>query len=128
MRRIYSAAILLFGAGWASAQSPNIAAGGVLNGASFAKGQPIAPGSLITIFGTQLASRTAQADTIPLSTSLGGVTVTFVSDSKTIKAPLLFVNSGQINAQVPWDIVPSGSTATVNVTVKRDGTSSQAAP
>src|SRR5438067_6870739 len=131
MRRIYSAAILLFGAGWASAQSPNIAAGGVLNGASFAKGQPIAPGSLITIFGTQLASRTAQADTIPLSTSLGGVTVTFVSDSKTIAAPLLFVNpdpNSQINAQIPWDLVPAGSTSTVNVIVKRDGVDSAPAP
>lgn len=131
MRRLYVPAILLFGAACASAQSPTIAAGGILNGASFAKGQPITPGSLITIFGTQLASRTAQADTIPLSTSLGGVTVTFVSDSKKIAAPLLFVNpdpNSQINAQIPWDLVPAGSTSTVNVIVNRNGVDSAPAP
>lgn len=122
---------MLLAIGVASAQPPSVAAGGVLNAASFVKGQPVAPGSLVTIFGTQLASRTAQADTIPLSTSLGGVTVNFVSDSKTVAAPLLFTNpdpNSQINAQVPWDIVPAGSTSTVNVIVNRDGVASAPTP
>src|ERR1700682_4204556 len=126
MRRLYLAVILLFGAGWLSAQTPSFSSDGVVNAASNAK--PITPGSLITIFGSQLASRTAQADTTPLSTSLGGVTVTFVSDSKTITPPLTFVNATQINAQVPWDLVPNGSTATVNVTVNRDGVDSASTP
>lgn len=131
IRHISITGILLFGAAWASAQTPTVAAGGILNGASFAKGQAVTPGSLITIFGSQLALRVAQADTIPLSTSLGGVTVTFVSDSKSVAAPMLFVNpdpSSQINAQVPWDIVPPGSSATVNVVVNRDGVDSAPAP
>lgn len=131
MRRFHLAVMLLFGAGCAAAQTPSIGAGGIVNAASFVKGQPVAAGSLISIFGTQLASRAAQADTIPLSTSLGGVTVTFVSDSKTIAAPLLIVNpdpNSQINAQVPWDIVPAGSTATVNVIVNRDGVASAPTP
>jgi uncharacterized protein (TIGR03437 family) len=106
-----------------SAQTPSVAAGGILNGASFLKGGPITPGSLITIFGTQLASKTAEADTIPISTSLGGVTVQFVNGSTTTNAPLLFTNSSQINAQVPWDLVPSGSNAPVsmNVVVNNNG-------
>lgn len=131
MRRFSLALILLFTAACASAQTPTVAAGGVLNGASFAKGQPVTPGSLVTIFGSQLAARTAQADTIPLSNSLGGVSVSFVSDSKTVAAPMLFVNpdpNSQINAQVPWDLVPAGSTATVNVIVSRDGVASAPAP
>ena len=37
---------------------PSVAAGGVLNGASFATGQPVAPGSLVSIFGSDLASTT----------------------------------------------------------------------
>src|SRR6202011_1833491 len=105
---------------------PRFSSDMVVNAASNLK--PITPGSLITIFGSQLASRMAQADTTPLSTSLGGVTVTFVSNSKTITAPLTFVNPTQINAQVPWDLVPNGSTATVNVTVNRDGVDSAPTP
>src|ERR1700736_409989 len=126
MRRLYLAVMLLFGAGWASGQAPRFSSDMVVNAASNLK--PITPGSLITIFGSQLASRMAQADTTPLSTSLGGVTVTFVSNSKTITAPLTFVNPTQINAQVPWDLVPNGSTATVNVTVNRDGVDSAPTP
>lgn len=122
--------------GIAAAQSPQIFDGGVLNGASFQKGQPVTPGSLITIFGTQLASRTAQADTIPLSTSLGGVTVQFVTGNTTTNAPLLFVTpdnaanqvNSQINAQVPWNLIPNGTSASVNVIVSHDGVSSPPTP
>lgn len=93
------------------AQTPSVADGGVLNGASFVKGQAVAPGSLISIFGTNLATAAADADSIPLSTSLGNVSVTFNG----ISAPMLNVRTGQINAQLPWSI-PAGQ-ATVVVTV-----------
>src|SRR5579872_5885215 len=126
---------LLLVCGRAFAQTPQIFDGGVLNGAGFQKGQPIAPGSLISIFGSQLASRTAQADSIPLSASLGGVTVQFVNGGTKVNAPMLFVTpdnpaaqaSSQINAQVPWNLVPSGTSAMVSVIVTRDGVASQTA-
>jgi uncharacterized protein (TIGR03437 family) len=105
-----------------------ISAGGIVNGADFQIGKAITPGSLITIFGTQLAARTAQADSIPLSASLGGVTVTFVTDSRSVTAPMLFVTASQINAQVPWDLIPNNTTATVNVIVNNNGTSSAPSP
>ncbi|HXF27610.1 MAG TPA: hypothetical protein VN610_10060 [Bryobacteraceae bacterium] len=131
MRAIARAYVLVLSAvisaGLAMGQAPAIASGGVVNGASFEKGQPIAPGSLFSIFGTQLASKTAQADSIPLSTSLGGVSVQFVSGSTTFNAPLLFVQPGaasQINAQVPWEL----ASGTVNVVVTRDGVASAPAP
>lgn len=95
----------------ALAQTPAVAQGGVLNAASFTKGQPVTPGSLVSIFGTNLASGLSQAGSIPLSTALGDVTsVTF----NNIVAPLLFVSPGQINAQLPWE-VPASGTATVVV-------------
>ena len=101
------------------AQGPSVAEGGVINGASFAKGQPVSPGGLVSIFGAGLASSMALADTIPLSNSLGGVTVTFADLPP---APLLAVIPGvpgqsadQINAQLPWEI--GTGTGTVNVTV-----------
>jgi uncharacterized protein (TIGR03437 family) len=110
----------------AYAQPPSVASGGVLNAASFTRGQAVAAGSLVSIFGSNLASSLAAADTIPLSTTLGNVSVTFNS----IPAPLLFVNhdaanGDQINAQMPWNVLPSGqSSGNVNVVVTRQGQAS----
>jgi len=108
--------VLLFaGAMAAFAQAPSVANGGVLNAASFDRTQPVASGSLVSIFGTNLATSLSQADSIPLSNKLGDTTVTF----NNIPAPLLFVNhdaanGDQINAQLPWEI--QGGTAQVVVT------------
>jgi uncharacterized protein (TIGR03437 family) len=117
---------VLIGVGVCSAQTPAVAEGGVLNGASFAKGQPVAPGGLVSIFGTGLVSKLATADTIPLSNHLGGVTVTFADLPA---APLLAIVPGvpgqsddQINAQLPWEV--GSGTGVVNVMVTNEnGTS-----
>jgi uncharacterized protein (TIGR03437 family) len=121
---------VLVGAAVCSAQTPTVTAGGVLNGASFAKGQPVSPGGLVSIFGTGLVSNLAEADTIPLSNKLGGVTVTFADLPP---APLLAVVPGvpgqsddQINVQVPWEI--GTGTGAVNVMVTNaNGTSAPVA-
>ena len=104
------------------AQQPVIGAGGIVNGASFAGGQPITGGSLISIFGTNLSLSRQHADTVPLSKSLGGVTVEFVNGNTTLQAPLFdsIPEAQQLNVQVPWDIVPPNSTQSVNVIVTRD--------
>jgi hypothetical protein len=67
-----SAIILAFPA---FAQTPAVSSGGVVNAASFAQGQAVVPGSLVSIFGTNLAAGLAQADSIPLSNSLNGASV-----------------------------------------------------
>lgn len=104
------------------AQTPVISDGGLVNAASFAGGQIVTPGSLVSIFGTELASGLTQADTIPLGTSLGGVSVSF----NDIPAPLLFVSQGQINAQLPWNVLAGSATSgPVNVVVRRGSTASQ---
>jgi len=82
--------------------------GSAVNGASFAR-TSVSPGSIISIFGTNLSVDTLLATTTPLATTLGGVTVR-VNDTP---APLYFVSPGQINAQMPFEI--SGSTATLTV-------------
>src|SRR5256885_919397 len=86
------------------AQNPTVAAGGVLNGASFDRSMPVTAGSLISIFGSNLAATTATADSIPLSTVLGNVNVKVNG----IDAPLngvFHTDSGdQINAQLPWNV------------------------
>ncbi len=124
--------LVIAGAGLALAQTPTVFDGGVLNGASFAKGQAVTPGSLVSIFGTNLASHVAQADTIPLSNTLGGVSVQFVNGSTTLSAPMLYVQpddpannvTSQLNVQIPWGLVPGGATATVSIVVDNNGTKS----
>lgn len=122
-------------AGLAFGQSPAISSGGVLNGASFAKGQAITPGSLVSIFGTNLASKVAGADTVPLSHSLGGVVVQFENGNTKVLAPMLYAQpddpannvTSQLNVQVPWEIVPEGASATLKVVVNNNGKISPAA-
>jgi len=95
--------------------NPVVAAGGVLNGASFATGQAVTPGSLVSIFGTDLASSSAGASSIPLPNELLDVSVTMNG----VTAPLTYVSPTQINVQVPWELSnPSGTAALV---VTRDG-------
>jgi len=77
---------------------PEIAAGGVVNGASFQS--KVAPGSLISIFGTSLATNTGSAAALPLATNLEGTVVTVGGRP----APLVFVSPTQINAQVPYEV------------------------
>jgi len=104
-----------------SAQTPSITPAGILNAASFTVGEPVAQGSLISIFGTNLASTLAQASTIPLSNQLLDTSVTFNG----VAAPLLFVSGGQINAQVPWNTLADGvSTGNATVVVTRAGVAS----
>jgi uncharacterized protein (TIGR03437 family) len=78
-----------------SQTTPQIQASGIVNAASYA--QPISPGSLVTIFGTNLAVSKMAAESTPLRTELVGTSVLVNG----IKAPLMFVSPGQINLQVP---------------------------
>jgi uncharacterized protein (TIGR03437 family) len=86
--------------------------------AGLGHGTAIAPGSLVSIFGSGLAKGLSIADSVTLSTTLGDV------DSVTIggvAAPLLFVSDGQINAQASW----STGQGKVDVVVTRGGVPSQ---
>ena len=83
-----------------AARVPQVADGGVANGASFAREAPVAPGTIVTIFGSQLADGTASANQTPLDSTLGGTQV-FLSDRA---LPLLYTSDGQINALIPYDV------------------------
>ena len=101
------------------AQTPTLPANSIVNGASFAGATAangaLAPGTLVSAFGGNLASSTQPSLSVPLSTSLGGSSLTFFAGSSAFAAPLFFVSAGQINAQVPFD-VPLNSTITAQVT------------
>ena len=107
-----------FGVGL-SAQTPQINPGGVVNAASYASG-PVSPGSIVSIFGTNLATGTGQVSALPLPKDIIGTQVMISG----FAAPLFFVSPNQINAQVPWEL--AGQTqATATVTVAGRGSGSQ---
>lgn len=89
------------------------ASGATLSGGGDAAA--IAPGSIVSILGTNLSSQTAAADANanPLPTKLGGAQVYFNG----IPAPLLFVSPTKINAQVPWEL---GDTTSINAFVRSE--------
>jgi hypothetical protein len=76
----------------AAAQAAPVA---LVNAASYDR--TVAPGSLAALFGSAMATQIASASTLPLPTTLGGVTVKMNG----INAPLFFVSPNQINLQVP---------------------------
>jgi uncharacterized protein (TIGR03437 family) len=88
---------------------PAISGGGIVNGASFTA--PVSPGSIISIFGTNLAPSTAGSNGAPLLTSLSGVTV----EVNGAPVPLYVVTPGQINAQLPYEVA-AGAAALVVAT------------
>ena len=102
----------------AYAQTPAVSSGGVSNAANGLG--TVTPGSLVSIYGSELAGGLAQADTIPLATSMSDVSVTFNG----VPAPLLFVSGGQINAQLPWNVLSSGTVGTASVVVTRNNQAS----
>jgi uncharacterized protein (TIGR03437 family) len=73
----------------------------------------IAPGSLASLYGQNLAVAIAQAGLLPLPILLGGVTLA-VTDSAGVQrnAPLLYVAPGQINFLVPDNVAPGTATFT----------------
>src|SRR5579884_1888633 len=89
-----------------------ISSGGVVNGASFATGQPITAGEILSIFGVNLASQTASAAGFPLPTALADCRVQIAG----VPAPLLYVSPGQINLVAPTALSNlSGSSTTLVV-------------
>ncbi len=89
---------------------PSVSANGVVNAASFASGTPVAPGAIVAIFGFNMSDARAQAIVTPLPTTLGHASVTFNGEP----APLFYASSGQINAQVPFDLAPGTATLQVS--------------
>src|ERR1051325_10431416 len=82
---------------------PEISAGGIVSAGNFTGGN-VAPGSVLSIFGSNLSTLTASAPGIPLPTTLADVQV--LVNGK--PAPLFYVSPTQINFQLPFEL----STAT----------------
>jgi uncharacterized protein (TIGR03437 family) len=88
-----------------STGTPIIAAGGIVSAASFGARTPLAPGSMVSLFGASLATGLTQASQLPLQTDLGGTRVTLAGRA----LPLIFTSGGQVNAVIPYDIPVNSS-------------------
>jgi uncharacterized protein (TIGR03437 family) len=83
--------------------------GGVSGSWALAAG-PVAPGSLLSIYGSGFAVAENVSPTLPLPTSAAGATVTI----NNIPAPVLYAAPGQMNVQVPYEISPGAAVVAVN--------------
>jgi hypothetical protein len=81
----------------------------VIPSAGLPDARVVAPGALVSFYGSGLAASTAQFTTLPFPAQLAGTTIT----SGSVALPLLSVSDAQVNAYVP----PSLS-GLVNVTIK----------
>jgi len=84
---------------------PQISIGGVLNNATFARDEALAPGGITSVFGEQFTAPGADlalSSGAPLPTTLGGARVLVNG----VPAPLYFVSYGQINFQMPFNLTP----------------------
>jgi uncharacterized protein (TIGR03437 family) len=77
--------------------SPSIDIHGLSNAASFKTA--FAPGMLMTVFGTNLASGTKLASILPLPLTMKDTSATVNG----VAAPLFSVTSGQITVQIPYE-------------------------
>jgi uncharacterized protein (TIGR03437 family) len=82
-----------------------------VNAATFEAGTPVAPGSLVSVFGPFTGSQTGGAAGFPLTRKIGETEV-FV-DGKAV--PLLYVSPGQVNFQMPASTAAGQSLAEVRV-------------
>jgi uncharacterized protein (TIGR03437 family) len=89
---------------------PSIPPAGIVSAAGVTPDGSVAPGSIISIYGQNLAGGLQVGPTDPLAQTLGNVTVSV----NNILMPLMFVSPGQINAQVPIELGPGAYTLTVN--------------
>jgi uncharacterized protein (TIGR03437 family) len=67
-------------------------------------GAPLAPGTIVQIYGSGLAPTSTVASTIPLPKAMTGTSLIIGG----ITAPLYYVGPGQINAQIPFELDPNG--------------------
>jgi len=74
----------------------------VTDAATFQFGAPLGPGTLVSFFGTNLSASAEAASSLPLPKKLSDVEV-LVNDTP---VPLLFAGPGQVNAQIPFEVLP----------------------
>jgi uncharacterized protein (TIGR03437 family) len=79
---------------------PLLTQNGTLNVFAPVVGGPLAPGTIVQIYGANLAGQASPATTVPLPANLNQTSVVIGG----LEAPLYYVSPGQINAMVPFEL------------------------
>ena len=82
--------------------APVINKNGILNGLYPQMGAALAPGTIVQIYGSGLAASSVTSDQLPLPTTMLGTSILVGG----MPAPLLYISDTQINAQIPFELVP----------------------
>jgi uncharacterized protein (TIGR03437 family) len=99
---------------------PVLSPNGTLHSFDPLVGGALAPGTIVAIYGQNLAAAAAQPTTIPLPTTFNGTSVVVGG----LEAPIYYVSPGQINAQIPFEL-QSGNQYDVYVSADGALTNSQ---
>ena len=86
-----------------SNEAPSVFANGTVHAFSPLVGAPLAPGNIISVYGSNLAVLTGVPAALPLPTTVNGTQVLIGG----IKAPIYFTSPGQVNAQIPYELTPN---------------------
>ncbi|MGH9846100.1 MAG: hypothetical protein ACREEM_45950, partial [Blastocatellia bacterium] len=114
--------VLIANSGKTTSVSVQVSAGGAaayrtaatVSAASYLGGA-LAPESIAAAFGVDLTSQSQTATSVPLPTSLSGLTIGVRDSVGTERpAPLFFVSPSQINYQIPRGTAPGVAVATIN--------------
>ena len=97
------------------AAPPHVPDGAIVSSASFDPDLPLSPGTLVTIFGSDLSLDEAAAPALPLPLQLGGTSVQIAGRA----LPLLFASARQVNALVPYELLANTSQQLI---IRRGGT------
>jgi uncharacterized protein (TIGR03437 family) len=81
---------------------PVLSTNGTLNNLNPIVGAPIAPGTVVQVFGSALATEQAQPGVVPLPSTFNGTQVLVGA----FPAPLFFLSDGQLNVQLPTELQP----------------------
>ena len=78
----------------------------IANSASLEVGRPVAPGSVITVFGTSFSEFPGEAPLTPLPLLLKTVSASFdfPEVGVSVPAPVFYVERDQVGLQVPWEL------------------------
>jgi len=83
-----------------TSNAPIVKQGSLVQSASQKGDAPVAPGTLVSIYGSNLAEKATASPGFPLPTELDGTQVLLAGQA----LPLLYSSSTQINAQVPYNL------------------------
>jgi uncharacterized protein (TIGR03437 family) len=76
---------------------------------------PVAPGSIVSVYGSNLAATAMSATSLPLPLALGGASVTVTDNTGSQSAmPLFYAGPQQINAQIPGSVNAGPAVLTIS--------------